>query len=289
MEVQGFLLLTKIIVMIINNFIVSVLFYIILILASCSSKDRGKEVSEDQKLANYFANHFDSISKSNYIQYGHIVVDIDTTYNMKKPIIFYDPLIYPYENFVKEYTLYLIRSIDSSILNKIDSVIFEIQPQDTTFGLKRYRGSKQEAYNLKDEYRTYGKDFDDLIEYVIKNKYVDGIEFLDYFMKKSNEDSYNNSFEWMNEGFMNYSKKFYSFKQLKDTTQLKLDKLILNKFLYIAPMWYQRDAPLKILNFVRNQLDMDKIFFTLDDTLKYGTKPKWLIEMYSTTPTRKTN
>lgn len=271
----------------INFFIVKVLFFILLI--SCSTNvSIDEEISEDQKLANYFANHLDSISKKDNVNYGHIIVNIDTTHNMKKPIVFYDPLIYPDEKFVEEYALYLMRSIDSNILNSIDTVIFEIQPQDTTFGLKRYIGSKQVIFNLKDEYQVYGGDYDSLIEFIIKNNYIEAISFIDNLMKETNKNNFNNKIDWLDQGFLNYTKQVYLSKN--DTIENNIDKKILNDFFYPMPMWYNKKDAFNIFNFVRKQLKMEELIFTLDDTLEYGIKPDWLIEMYAPQlPHEKTN
>jgi len=258
------------------------LLFLTTLLFSClTTPSTDEKVSEDQKLANYFANHLDSISKKNNVKYGQIIVNIDTTHKMKKPIVFYDPLIYPNEKFVREYTFYFIRSLDSNVLNKIDSVIFEIELQDTSFGLKRYRGSKQEVFNLKEKNQLYGKDFDSLIEFVVTNNYVESVSFIDSLMKETNEGVFNEKIDWLNKGFIDYTKKIYSFKNLDDTVQMNIDKSILNEFFYSMPMWNHKKDPLNLLNFVRKQLNMEELNFTLDDTLKYGTKPEWLIEMYS--------
>lgn len=274
-----------------TKFFITKVLYIILttLLISCST-GADKEISEDQKLANYFANHLDSISKKDNVNYGHIIVNIDTTHNMKKPIVFYDPLIYPDEKFVEEYALYLMRSIDSNILNSIDTVIFEIQPQDTTFGLKRYIGSKQVIFNLKDEYQVYGGDYDSLIEFIIKNNYVDGLEYLDLYMKQRNQVSFQGKINWLNNGFLEYSKKFYTSFSSNDTSLINLDKNIFNDLYTGAPMYCNSEKPLLIINFVRKQLKMEELIFTLDDTLEYGIKPDWLIEMYAPQlPHEKTN
>jgi hypothetical protein len=266
----------------IKNYITKTIFFIFTIfLVSCSTNTQlEKEISEDQKIANYFANQLDSISKKNNVKYGHIIVNVDTTHKMKKPIIFYDPLIYPNENFVKEYTLYIIRSIDTNILNSIDSVIFETQLQDTTFCLKRYRGSTQEVFNLKEKYQPYGKDFDTLIEFIIKNNYVKAVSFISSLMKETNENNFNGKINWLNQSFLDYTKQIYLYKN--DTVQNKIDKKIMNDFFYPMPMWYKKKDAFNLFNFVRKQLKMEELHFTLDDTLKYGIKPDWLIEMYST-------
>ena len=274
------LLIKQLIMEGIKIFITKALCFIFtLFLISCSrNMSLEKEMAENQKLANYFANHIDSISKKNNVKYGHIIVNIDTTHKLKKPIIFYDPLIYPNENLVKEYTLYLIRSIDSTIINKIDSVIFEIQTQDTTFGLKRYRGSKEEIFNLKESYKPYGRYFDSLIEFIVKNNYAEAISFIDDLMKETNEKNFNGKINWLNQSFLDYTKQIYLYKD--DTIQSNIDKRILNDFFYPMPMWYEKKDVFNIFNFVRKQLKMEELIFTLDDTLKYGTKPHWLIDMY---------
>lgn len=238
--------------------------------SACNSNLKHK----DDNIANYLAHRFKSYADRDGIKYQEINVKIDTSEKLKRAHIYWNPVIFDHTKFIIEYNQMILRNIDLDSIQTIDTVILEINVPNSSFGVKRYFASIEELETLINSYEVIEAKFDPFLRYIISHEYVGAIEYLDLFMKERNTQSFSGKVVWLDNGFLDYIKSFF---RKVDSPETKEDEIIIFKeIFYDAPIWDQKRRTYNLLNFVREQVGIEKVEFSIEDTTIFGVCPNWL-------------
>lgn len=229
---------------------------IILIVAGCSNPNSTESINLIRLQRNLHDN-FISIIEEDNIKYESLLVNIVKSENMTKGIIYWTPKFYPHQDFVLSYNEMILGELQDSLTNQLDSIILEIEIKDSEFGLKRYRASSSELKGLREIQSEIPKKYFDFLHFVAKKDFVIEIQFFDNllsgFYETATWDSKAENLDWMNNGFLIYTK--YLFMSVTDKKNIPAETSILRDFIGTGATWHERSNAVEIVNYLLNELD----------------------------------
>lgn len=261
-----------------------IIILIAVIFCSCTNQNGANDLEGIKSRTNEICTKIANVILKDKAQMSNIQCRAFDDNECQKLKISLDSYFYDHDEFLMEYGTYLIRGINSDLIDSFDSLILKINIVNSkdisdTNSFKRYRGSKSNIQDLKNEYLVINKQYDSLISFIVSNDLIDGVDYFDILMSSLNEqDKRLNKKPFYNGTFLNYLKNvFYPYLNNQDSSS----EMVIHEFRSIfgeGSFYYNKVSALKIVNYILAQTGSEGIFFEISDTTKYGVTPDWIFE-----------
>ena len=191
----------------------------------------------------------------------------------------WNPTFLDYEPFARDYMSLILIEMDEELLLPYDSIFFETSIPNSNIALTSYSASRNELKQLMKEQRNRSSDYFDFIHFIMKSELVFTIEYFDLYLARCRELSFkDDSFSWMDEGFLSYVEKY--FYPSMEIEELKSDQLIiLRDFIGDGVIWHMSRGPYDVVNYLLEDVGEEPLHYELSDTMKYGIHPAWFSEV----------
>jgi hypothetical protein len=210
-------------------------FFCILVIGlfSCSNEEHVIQNNDAKEVSDYFKKN----ALRDSIQVKHFEVKVEENDQLQVIRIFWEIEEYNHTEFILEYNTMLLRGIKPMILERMDSVILEVQMINSEFGLKRYRASKAEMRNLIKEYDSIDSIYTPILKYVMRTNSIQVIDHFDEIYGYARDLQYaqidTSAFE--ETGFLGYLKNdllVENTDSLKEAAKMNLFRMIFGESTY---------------------------------------------------------
>lgn len=242
-------------------------------LFACNQNERSK--SENQGLSDQLYNEFSNTFKKDEIDFDTLLVIVTDIDEGKKVNIWWQPKMNESLQFRKIYVRLLLSEIRTQTLKEFDSLVFEIEFPLADEPVTRYSANKAELLSLQLEQQNLPKKYREFIHFVARNRLIYAVDYFDLYMSKMN--SFPDKIEWLEDGFLKYTKSMY--QRVKVDSLRQNEVRILRKFMGDGTIWHNQRGPYDVVNYLLLDNGEDSLRFTLSDTLEYGVYPEWFSEV----------
>lgn len=252
----------------------SLIYLILIALTSCAG---NSQLTEFEDISKEVAKHITVNAREDDVKIKSLKVNINNLDGVKKLNIFWEINEYPYTEFIFEYNTMLIRNLNPDIINSVDSVILEVQMPDSSFGLKRYRASSEEVYNLRKEYQDIDSLYIPILKYIMRAKSIQILPQFDDIIEnfKQREYALMDTSYWEHGSFLGYLKSdlLIDYKDsIKNRNKIEIFKITFGQ----STFFFNSRKPYDMVNFILSELGEEPLNYSQKDTATFGFKPTWL-------------